>query len=251
MMGFVGDSAAPNLMQRPHLLLYTLAAFFLLVVGRKRPAPREWMLVFLLAAMALQSIRNFPVMAFAVAVILGPRLQLLLEADTPDSAWGQISAMLRKPTLGSFRAPSPLTGVLGFALVASTASLQTKVSPQALPVGAMDFVEEHSAALEPLHMFNSYNWGAYISWRHYPRHRTFINSWGDYHGTERVVHFMDVNALRPGWFDTFEQWDIRWIVYPPGHPLVLALRERGWVEVFKDGHAVILLEPSAAASFDE
>ncbi|TNE87940.1 MAG: hypothetical protein EP330_16750 [Deltaproteobacteria bacterium] len=240
--GLVGDSAVPNLLQRPHLLLYVLGALFLMVAGKQRPAPREWLLVFMLAAMSLQSIRNFAVMSFAGAVVLGPRLGLLWdELSVTDGLAGRVARGLATPPMPPLR-PDPWLAVAMVGLLGLGMSRTIEVDRRMQPLDAIEFVKTRPD-LRGKRLLNSYNWGCTISWVLYPEHKTFINSWSDYHGNERVQRAIDLERLAPGWYDVIEELDVGWAIYKVNAPLTEALREKGWEEIYRDDTAAILVKP--------
>lgn len=141
--------------------------------------------------------------------------------------------------------PNRITKIINLAIVALlfilvlirafTISLPTMVY-QTFPKPAITWFEKVQPQRE---MFNSYNWGGYLTWdlTEYP---VFIDGRADLYGDEIIGQWWQiVNATDEG-FTLLDQWEINFILLEPTWPIVGALKNKSWVVQYEDDISVIL-----------
>ena len=103
------------------------------------------------------------------------------------------------------------------------------------PVEAVKWVKEHKP-VGP--MFNSYNWGGYLTWA-LPEYPVFIDGRADLYGDELMNGWWDVVNGTDRGFALLDKWKIKLVFLEPGWPVIQNLPARGWQVLYKDGQAVI------------
>ena len=107
---------------------------------------------------------------------------------------------------------------------------------QTFPKAAVDWIDESQPQDQ---MFNSYNWGGYLTWdlRDYP---VFIDGRADLYGDEIIGQWWQIiNATDEG-FDLLDQWDVNFVLLEPDWPIVEALENESWSVQYKDDISVVL-----------
>lgn len=123
---------------------------------------------------------------------------------------------------------------IGRAYIVST----TKAVDKGMPVNAVQWLIKNPSD-GPL--FNSYNWGGYLTWT-LPQTPVFIDGRADLYGSELINQWWDVVRGTPQGFDVLKIWRIQTIVLEPNWPVVSLLPEAGWYEAFRDNTAVIFIK---------
>jgi len=128
-----------------------------------------------------------------------------------------------------------------------TVQANLKAQERFLPVGAVDFIEEHQGSL-PGEMFNSYNWGGYLIWRLYPRYRVFIDGRTDIYDDAFVGEYLKVVWLSEGWEEVLERYKVNFILIERASVLAKFLNSglaRDWRLAYEDEMASIFVRTSA------
>jgi hypothetical protein len=88
-------------------------------------------------------------------------------------------------------------------------------------------------------LFNSYNWGGYLTWnlREYP---VFVDGRTDLFGDEILSNYIDVMAGREGWENVLSDYDIGILLLQTDSTLEKLAVESGWIINYKDPIAAIL-----------
>jgi hypothetical protein len=116
-------------------------------------------------------------------------------------------------------------------------SVNRQAIEQAMPVGAVDFVQ---AKQPPGPLFNSYNWGGYVLWRLYPNYLSFVDGRTDLFDDEILNSYLAAWSGQPSWKSLFEKWGIRLVMIEPEAPLVTVLQSSGWQVLYQDPISVVL-----------
>jgi hypothetical protein len=56
------------------------------------------------------------------------------------------------------------------------------------------------------------------------------------------MHYEAIVTLHSNWQEVLKQYDITWVVIPPGWPLARELTDQGWQTVYQDRTAIILIK---------
>lgn len=104
-----------------------------------------------------------------------------------------------------------------------------------LPVEAAAFIKKE---LPEGNMFNSYNWGGYLIWelRDAP---VFVDGRTDLYNDDIISQWMQAYQAQDGWEEIFQRWQIGWVLIEREAPLVWALDQAGWQQLYSDDLAVI------------
>ncbi|MEW5940623.1 MAG: hypothetical protein AB1750_13215, partial [Chloroflexota bacterium] len=108
-----------------------------------------------------------------------------------------------------------------------------------LPVGAVAWIRANDP---PSPMFNSYNWGGYLTWA-LPEYPVFIDGRADLYGDELITQWQDVVNARPNALAVLDRWRIKFVLLEPGWPVVPTLEREGWSVAYRDDKSVILIRP--------
>jgi len=91
-------------------------------------------------------------------------------------------------------------------------------------------------------LFNTFDWGGYLSFELFPKQLVFIDSQGDVYGEAFIREYEQIATLGNGWQDIFKKYNITWALIPKGWDLVNALLNQGWKDVYHDDTAIILVQ---------
>jgi hypothetical protein len=251
MLSSIAEFASPDFRDPGQrvFLFSSLSVMVLLILGRERPRPIEWLLPLFFFAQSLLSVRNEALFGILAAPLAAQRLELLLrEASSGHSALAGLSrsvlASSQRLLASDCRAGGGLSlallvvGVLGVLHLRGPDALD--FDPQRHPVHALAYVESHPERFSG-RMFNSYAWGGFIAYRGFPERRTFINGFGDHYGPELLETYLDVVRLEQGWREILDRYGIEWVVYGTDTPLIRRLREDPeWRLAYSDELATVL-----------
>ncbi len=107
-----------------------------------------------------------------------------------------------------------------------------------LPTRAVQWLKENPPS-GPL--FNSYNWGGYLTWA-LPQIPVFIDGRADLYGKDIISQWQEVVQGTPEGFAVLEKWHIQAILLEPSWPIVKLLPYEGWTEAYHDNTAVIFIK---------
>lgn len=177
--------------------------------------------------MALQSARHVPLYAVVVVPLLGARLQAEVAAlRRPLAAWGRPALLVA----------CSLAMALGVVLYtartlqqAGAIQLGTQPSAATYPVAAVEYLRAHPPAGN---LFHSYVWGGYLIYQLYPQARVFIDGRADPYGDALLERARSIEALRPGWRQALDDYEVRLVLVQKNSPLAGALAgDPDWQEV--------------------
>lgn len=228
------DFHRPELLPFLLLILLTLIA---LSVSRARKHPVEIVLIVGLLYMALMAGRNIAIFALVVTPILtrhlGSGLSVVLDhRPQPPQFPVKIAHRINSLLL--------VLVVLAVGLKIVT-PLQAQFNQEALsntlPVEAVTFIQENHP---PGELFNSYNWGGYITWALYPEYPSFVDGRTDLFADDLLSQYLSAWRAEPGWENFLAEWDINTVLIEPEAPLSAALSASGWSVLYQDDQAVLL-----------
>jgi hypothetical protein len=134
--------------------------------------------------------------------------------------------------------PIMITVLAGTLFVLSPLSRPYRFEPTVFPVNAVSWLESHP---QKGNMFNAFDWGGYILFHLWPEQKVFIESQGDLTG-ELTMKYEKIVSLDEGWQEIFDEYNITWVLIPPGSSLAEELAYLGWEPVYQDQTAVVLIE---------
>jgi hypothetical protein len=200
--------------------------------------------------MGLYSVRNVPlftiVSAPLVAQALGDWLSTYHFRFRFVSALHNLDQRLLQTDLSLRGITWPAVTVVAVALLlinGSNLSFQqggvsgNRFDPAVFPVAAVDWLEANP---QPGEMFNYFPWGGYLLYRDWPQQKVFIDGQTDFYGEALTRQYEQVLTVSDGWEAVLDQYNVKWVIFPPGEALTAALRARqDWKQVYEDGTAVI------------
>lgn len=216
------------------LLLITLGA---LGISRKRLALSDFLLVSGFAYMSLLAWRNVAIFALAAPPVLTRHMAPVLDGLSRRLGMRIASARPR-------RAQSTLNWILlGLMVLAALVKAATTLPYETnwaeirktMPVEAVAFIQKTAP---PGRLFNSYNWGGYLSWE-LPEYPVFIDGRTDLYDDDLINQWLQVIRAEPGWQAVLDRWQVRLVLLEPGVPVVGQLAQNGWNLLYQDERSVV------------
>ncbi len=206
------------------------------LLGWRRLRPAELALLVVLIAAGVSARKVMPFAAVVAPLLLAGPLR------------GGGAPHLRPPAwLSRAAAGLALAAAVGAAAVMAPRSL---AGPTAVPM-------PHAArsvltAAAPARVFNTYHWGAYLTWRLWPRTLVFIDGRFDLFVPGPLADYLTVTGLDPAWRETLARIDPDAVLIETASPLAQRLAEpdSGWRDAGGDAVARVFLPapPSPAPS---
>jgi hypothetical protein len=236
---------------RPFLLMLGL-----LLAGagwsRRRLSLHEGLLLIGLLYGALSSARNVALFALVAAPILGELLSGL-PISSPGRAlsgvvrfFGARQAVYDRLDRRAGSLAWPVAAISAFAVLALVqrapdgASLGVTWDRQRLPVDAMTAL---SSVNPPGNGFNAQHWGGFLL---FAQRSPFIDSEISANNEALQREYLNVTRLGPGWTETLDTHDVRWVLFPSGTRLAKALSaDPSWHVLHADAVAVLLTRDRA------
>jgi hypothetical protein len=217
-----------------------LGLMLLLALGTARPIPsRDLVVLVPLVHLALQAIRNTPLLVIVATPIVGRAA-----ASCARAYWPRLPGLGRRAVAA---------GSLGLVLSACSLVTGSRQPAQAwaalrpalgvadsLPAGAVDFLRREGRRGT---LWNEYVWGGYLIWHLYPELRVSIDGRMAVYGPARFREHLIVSEVEPGWQAVLARLGATAAVVRSGSPLVSALRASGWVVRYEDRVATVLDPP--------
>ncbi len=165
-----------------------------------------------------------PAMAALPHWLLGRMRAEFARSDRPGSRHGSMAA-------------AGLALLLVVGRVGGPGLLPDRFSPHVFPEAAVRVAM--SQQLDG-RLISEYTWGGYVLYA-WPGQRVFVDSMADFFGPELIGDYVVLRDARPGWRNLLARNRISVVLFPPGTPIVEALRGAdGWRVVHEDGVAVLL-----------
>jgi hypothetical protein len=133
-----------------------------------------------------------------------------------------------------------------FSVSAGNSSINRGALMSTVPVEAVDFIERRNL---PGKIFNSYEWGGYLTWRLYPDYRVFID--GRTIDNTAVISYMAANMGNNR--ELFDAYGINTVIFTPYNTLTYSvpglvfslLKDNGWRLAYFDRNSAIFVRAEA------
>jgi hypothetical protein len=263
LMNRIAEFRSPNFHGWGQRCFVVILVLVLIAAAGNRGKMRvsHWLVILLSAWMGVYAVRNLPVSAMLLALIVGPNLwESVVELAKRPAAW----APMRRGTawLSELSARAwirerqlrghlwPVVGViaalaigLNGGRVGSHHLIEKEFDTTHLPAGAVEYLEQERST-EPV--FGPDQWGGYLIYRLYPERKVVIDDRHDLYGSGRFREYLILIQCEPGWQDVLESWRIRTLVLPTGSPLANLLNQipQQWRTVYQDKAAVVIQQRS-------
>lgn len=227
-------------------LFFFLVGFclILLLLGWRRLALVDVCLLGGLTLMGLKLSRHVPFLFFAAIAVLPGYLEA---AVTPLAQ--RFSERMRRVVAGAVLAAALLLSLwLVQPVVATSGFFNPGLRTWHFPVAAAEFVRAEKL---PANLYNTYDWGGYLSWQLYPDYLVFWDQRQD--SAEMFRYGWEAMSGKENWRAIFERFEVKTVVTKTctvdtgeHYPLLDRLREsRDWALVFADVSALVFVERNA------
>jgi len=219
-----------------HPMLWML--FLLLLAAPFAPKPLDTAQIFKVIGFAYLTFvaqRNIALFAIVAAPLLSAWMNAALQALPPEKT-RKASLPLNPKFTRVFNAL-----ILFIAALVALGNLFTLTQKQRVeanyPTAAVEWFQTNHP---PGRLFNSYNWGGYLTWT-LPEYPVFIDGRADLYGNDLLAQWQDVVAARENAPSILEAWQVEAVLLEPHWKIVDALQKQGWALAFQDEQSVILL----------
>jgi hypothetical protein len=178
-----------------------------------------------------------------IARNLTPAIQSFLKAPIIESIINKIAQMPRNKQPSqkvNFIVNTILVSLLTvFAIFNAYLVSTPQRMDEKLPSRAVQWIKDNHPR-GPI--FNSYNWGGYLTWelRDYP---VFIDGRADLYGTKIISQWQDVVYAREDAISILNAWDANIVLLEPNWPIIPLLEKDGWEILYRDKISVLLSRP--------
>jgi len=204
--------------------------------------PERFLLSMILTVVALRSLRVLPVAAWLLLPLANGSITAALVRA------GHLTRRARRIVNGALGYGNRLESIglhfHGFAIVPMVAGMifvairaQAGFPVNVFPVAASAMVSTLPAGARIL---APDTFGSYLIFRFGGERKVFIDERNDFYGSEFIDSYQRLMEVQPGWRTVFNRWDFTDALLPSGHPLIPALEDSGWRELYRDRTAVLL-----------
>ena len=243
---FIQEWQSPNfhLRQAQPFLWLLFATAAVVIAARRRANLTDLLLVGGVAYLGFFSARNVALLAIVAPPVLTHHLaEGWGDFTARYPAWGRRLRVSSAPPRGLALAVNwILLVVVALAALAKAALALPSAANQAelaktVPIGAADFVRRTHPAGK---LFNSYNFGAYLTWALYPDYPVYVDGRTDLYNEAFLREYLDVSLGRPGYGATLEKYGVNLVLVEANSILSDRLSESaGWREAYRDALAVV------------
>jgi hypothetical protein len=97
------------------------------------------------------------------------------------------------------------------------------------------------AALPPqARLFAPDKFGGYLIYKFNGSRKVFFDGRSDFYGAGFLKDYGRIVSVRPGWQALFDQYHFSHALLPENGPLIGALKQQGWVQVYSDATVTLL-----------
>jgi len=134
--------------------------------------------------------------------------------------------------------------VAGAVLLKVSVPLMTETNLEELesrhPTAAIEFILRERP---PGPLFNSYNWGGYVTWALFPHYLSFVDGRTDLFGDEILSQYIQVWRADPEWQQILDAWDVHLALVETAAPIAKVMLYEGWDVLYQDSEAIVLGHP--------
>jgi hypothetical protein len=238
LMSHTQETISPNFSDSGFWVLMAFIVFsiFILALKHTKFPPRMAFILSVFTAMVLLSARNvhfYGVVAPFVLVSLFSTQQIVSPLQRIEQLIGKIESQLRGIL---WPALSVLVGIILLAI--TPIGKLERFSPSFFPIQATEWLKSNP---QDGNMFNTFDWGGYLSFELWPEKLVFIDSQGDVYGEAFIREYEQIITLGDGWQNILTKYNVKWALVPTDWKLATALGKARWMEVYRDDTAVIFV----------
>ena len=188
------------------------------------------LLAALISVLALRSARALPLAALLLLPIANAAITPLL--PPAFRAYGSRLRAIDARYNGLILVP--LAVLIAFA---GLRSLPAGFPPAQFPVAAYSHIPAGARLFAPD------KYGGYLIYRSNGTLKVFFDGRSDFYGAEFLKRYSRLVQVRPGWREYWDSFGFTHALLPNDAPLVPALEQIGWREIYKDSTATLLAHP--------
>jgi hypothetical protein len=188
------------------------------------------LLAAVVSVLAIRSARALPLVALLLLPLANLAITPLLDKRIQTFGQGLRSIDARFSGL----VVVPLAVLAAFVLLGH---LPTGFPPDQFPVAAYSHIPAEAR------LFASDKFGGYLIYRSNGALKVFFDGRSDFYGAEFLKQYGRMVQVRPGWRESWEPFHFTHALLPLDYPLIPALEQLGWREVYRDGTAALLARP--------
>ena len=184
-----------------------------------------------ISALALRSARGLPL----AALLLLPIANRAIAEKLPFAAFLEYGKRLRA-------IDARMNGLALAPLLIVAAGACLRLTPAGFPADQFP-VAAYAHLPEGGRLFAPDKYGGYLIYRSAGRRKVFFDGRSDFYGAEFLKQYSRMVQVRPGWRTIWDGWHFDYALLPDDFPLVPALQQIGWREVYRDRVATLLAAP--------
>ncbi len=239
---FVQEWQSPNFHEvRAQIFLWLLFATLALVgLAGRRANLTDLLLVCGVGYLGFLAWRNVPLLSLVAPPLLTRHALALW-----DEARARFPPLARLPAKRTPRAVALNWALLILISLAALLKISVDMLPKTnetqlariVPIGAAEYVRQ---AQPPGQLFNSYNFGGYLTWALYPDYPVFVDGRTDLYDDPFLREYLVIAFARPGWRAALEKYGVRLALVESNSILADQLvREADWRIVYQDPTASV------------
>jgi hypothetical protein len=191
----------------------------------------HFVLAMAISAMALRSARALPLAALVLLPVANRAITEKLPYKRFQAYCGRLRAMDAR--LSGLALAPVLVLAAGGLLRATPAGFP----PDQFPLAAYAHLPEGGRLFAPD------KFGGYLIYRSEGRRKVFFDGRSDFYGADFLKQYSRMVQVRPGWRKIWDGWHFSHALLPNDYPLVPALQQIGWRQVYRDGVVTLLAAP--------
>lgn len=185
------------------------------------------LLTALISVLALRSARALPLVALLLLPIANAAITPMLNRGF--QAYSERLRAIDARLCGMALAP-----VIVLAAFALLRLLPAGFPPDVFPVAAYSHIPADARLFAPD------KFGGYLIYRSNGTRKVFFDGRSDFYGAEFLRRYSRMVQVRPGWREYWDSFQFTHALMPGDFPLVPALEQIGWQEVYRDDTATLL-----------
>jgi hypothetical protein len=196
--------------------------------GNKSTTQTLLLLIFLY--MGLRDMRNIPLFAMVAIPVLSTQLNALITIPLLSSTSSRPSSII------NWVLTLLIVVAVGSRFLQQVGNQESDIAAR-FPATAVKWIREYKPSGR---IFNLYDWGGYLIWTLYPEYQVYIDGRADVYGSGFLTDYKGISAMKPGWQQTFERYDISTVLIEPDSVMANFLRQSSdWRVSYEDKTSVL------------